>query len=989
MSDSNPKLDTKLSPLIEGQVPDFIQADYPQYVQFLKSYYKFLESGELGLTLTVDSLLRETNTTSYILDETKGEKVVLETGTGSTGKFIENEIITGSTSKATATVYVEDTSNNRLFISAQQRFITGETVVGGTTGAQGIVTSYRGNPVQNIQQLLEYANPDNTIDDMLENFRRMFMSIIPSSLATGLSKRNLIKSIRDLYSAKGTSEGHKFFLRLILDDDAEIVYPEKYMLRPSSGIWSVPQVIRTTIPPNVIPSDFIGQMVTGESSGATAIIVSAVTIVEAATSFAEYELDPKSVTGTFIGDETVNVVHKTDDHLYKFTIKNIITNGSVTKSGLLHTSDEIITSDSSAGNGLATKKVDQIGVGTVDDVIIDNGGTNYRVGDSLIFNAGSQSSTAAAEGIVSVIGGIITLEDGFELLLEDTTAESLLDIGIKLEDETGALFQEDETTSTTTFGDKIYYEPSMNIVSRDRYGTLTDGIPLEVGTSGNDGSIRKVHLSSEGGGYSALPTITVTSKQGSGASLYSSTSNIGQVKDIKITNAGFGYNTAPEPIFKIHLLVKDVTGIFTKNSNVYFGLGSSGTTAGIVHNWDTATNVLSIIPSEAAPSYIKQEDGTTVSTTFGDDVLLEDGGFIIPENSFYTGETNHQISQSSGIYATIVKSSVAEGTLTKGVISSKVGKYPIDMLNTLGEDTVRIQDSYYYQQFSYEVQVGASTTEYMNALKKAVHPAGFQPFGKVSIATQIAAGISILTGKSIPDYTGDTETFTPELASTFAIVYDTLFGRRLGTTDDGTTLNSSPMDGINGNFLTDSNLGVSSGKRELTLSKELSVIVQAQPYNTSNPNALKYLNMFPWVNHQGAIRLEETTTKLGATTTFDDNTKPPSFDDDTAPPSFDYDIQTFEGVVAIDGRETDFDWTLFSITPTNVILDQDDRIILEDNSDDDRGTAPIFTRVGSIAFNEIFDYTYSGTNQPWPSTIWDHTKEKNYTLPSTVMLSSS
>ena len=51
-------------------------------------------------------------------------------------------------------------------------------IIGGTSASQGVVVSYRGNPVQNIQQLMEYANPDNAIDEMLENFRKMFMSII-------------------------------------------------------------------------------------------------------------------------------------------------------------------------------------------------------------------------------------------------------------------------------------------------------------------------------------------------------------------------------------------------------------------------------------------------------------------------------------------------------------------------------------------------------------------------------------------------------------------------------------------------------------------------------------------------------------------------------------------------------------------------------------------------------------------------------------------
>ena len=35
---------TKISPLIEGQVPDFVQADHPLFVNFLKDYYQFLEA---------------------------------------------------------------------------------------------------------------------------------------------------------------------------------------------------------------------------------------------------------------------------------------------------------------------------------------------------------------------------------------------------------------------------------------------------------------------------------------------------------------------------------------------------------------------------------------------------------------------------------------------------------------------------------------------------------------------------------------------------------------------------------------------------------------------------------------------------------------------------------------------------------------------------------------------------------------------------------
>ena len=36
MSKNDSKLVTKVSPLIEGQVPEFVQADHPVFVRFLK-----------------------------------------------------------------------------------------------------------------------------------------------------------------------------------------------------------------------------------------------------------------------------------------------------------------------------------------------------------------------------------------------------------------------------------------------------------------------------------------------------------------------------------------------------------------------------------------------------------------------------------------------------------------------------------------------------------------------------------------------------------------------------------------------------------------------------------------------------------------------------------------------------------------------------------------------------------------------------------------
>ena len=124
MADEKSKLLTKVSPLIEGQVPDFIQADHPIFVKFLKEYYKFLEAGQVTYEVVNSYVRFETTTTAYVLDEVDGDRILTE----DTAKFTNGEIITGNTSGATATILVEDSRNSYIYITGQQLFENGETV---------------------------------------------------------------------------------------------------------------------------------------------------------------------------------------------------------------------------------------------------------------------------------------------------------------------------------------------------------------------------------------------------------------------------------------------------------------------------------------------------------------------------------------------------------------------------------------------------------------------------------------------------------------------------------------------------------------------------------------------------------------------------------------------------------------------------------------------------------------------------------------------
>ena len=64
-----PTLKNKLSPLIKGQLPDFIQSDHNTYATFVRDFYQFLESAKITYKATTNYLIQEPETKAYILSE--------------------------------------------------------------------------------------------------------------------------------------------------------------------------------------------------------------------------------------------------------------------------------------------------------------------------------------------------------------------------------------------------------------------------------------------------------------------------------------------------------------------------------------------------------------------------------------------------------------------------------------------------------------------------------------------------------------------------------------------------------------------------------------------------------------------------------------------------------------------------------------------------------------------------------------------------------
>lgn len=731
-------IQNKISSLIQTQFPEFIQSDHTTFVQFLKYYYQFLESGKLVISGANSYVLVESNTKNYVLDETT-EKIVLEE---SEVKFTVGETIIGQTSGATAKVLVDDFDNNScLFISAQQLFIPNEEIIGQTSGSKSIVVSYQGNPVQNIQQFLDYVDVDYTVTKFLDQFRDAYMDSLPSTLAAGLSKRKLIKNIKDLYTAKGTEEGHKLFFRILFDEEATIIYPKDNLLRASDGVWSSDKIMRVIENGNSDFNNLIGQTIytldSAENIVASAIVITVVKFREGNDLITELSLDPDSVNGNFNLNDTVYGVDSALDLQISAVVQNIVTGANITKSGFYYNQDDKVFL-AVAGNSAAAAKIDSAGAGSIDDIMIENGGSGYAVGEYLSFdNTNTEGKDALAK--ITVVGGSILLEDHtdpFHLITEDN------DFIIS---EDNDYFELEKNLDND---DYLTFENEEDIIMLEE-----DTLPLN-----EQGEIRKIKIINRGSGYIKLPKLSVTTTSGSNASIFAVSSRspgVGHAQGIAVTNFGLQYTSSPTTTLSKNLIVKNVTGSFSANDILTSHSGSV-----IDYNSDLRLLRLNSVAN------------------------------------FSTGDIIQGIAGSAEVYFS--GSGTAESLI--GTIGTTVGNF-VNERGKVSNDNMKLQDSFYYQDFSYVVRIGQSINEWRSALRKAVHPAGWNIFGEVSFSTLLQA-----KPKIVEFFTEDT-TGAKIPVLNYDVFYTKLFGRRLGTSIDTTPSTNATTD----------KLTLTAGERDVTL----------------------------------------------------------------------------------------------------------------------------------------------------------------------------
>ena len=128
------------------------------------------------------------------------------------------------------------------------------------------------------RRMFEYRDISSTLQNMLISFQKKYMADLPYKPDSVVI---LIKNIIDLYRRKGTESGIKTFFAMFYQEQVEIFYPAKYMLKPSNSKWKTGTYLQMFPNNNSFSSasgatytynDIIGANITGSASAAKAAV---------------------------------------------------------------------------------------------------------------------------------------------------------------------------------------------------------------------------------------------------------------------------------------------------------------------------------------------------------------------------------------------------------------------------------------------------------------------------------------------------------------------------------------------------------------------------------------------------------------------------------------------------------------------------------------------------------------------------------------------
>lgn len=629
-----------------------------------------------------------------------------------------------------------------------------------------------GNVEYVASNLLNIRSIDNTFDQFIIDFQYEFMNQLPANIAA--DKRLLLKHILNLYQSKGSKRGFALLFRILFNTDITMYLPGRDMFKTSDNQWVQPAYIEVADSPFL--ATLVGHAIFSLGNGATGLVESYDVISQ--NNKVINILSLSNINGQFLYGDTIFSAEvpygQADAPVITGSLSaSAIINGGINwkvgdlvniqGSGLSEASGALgRVSTIAAENGKVVFGIDFGGFGFSTNAIVTvtgggGSGASFKVGslinqETIVINIDeinpylNTQLDIATEGFrlnfISPVGTFAVAEN-----IIATSANSVeLDFSFLLSNNLATF----ETLSNTTIGIS-----GLNIVNlqtnfmtvtgaQASLALLSNGVILNSSTShsivGINSCISPIQINSCNGTIIAANTTSITIDNPNNYILatanvvgQTSTAHANVNSVTRLTNWLFPNfsNTAnldtPLNVLLTNetLVVGTIASLADANPGVEYGTNPTVT---------VEEPLVAGLGIQDGQGGIWGEDAIiTADAIFANGIatsvqIIAAGYGFEPQDQIEMSSPNN----TSSILGTAIVDSygVAQGYWTSN--------------NSFISSSTRLTDSFYYQNFSYELQTQVATSQFANAVMSLMHPTGYQMFGKFAMHdTQINAPVLV------------------------------------------------------------------------------------------------------------------------------------------------------------------------------------------------------------------------------------------------------
>lgn len=698
---------------LESLLSPEITENSENFLTFLRAYYEWLETTKIELA-------------------------------NISGNFIRDEQIVGQKSGAYGTIKQIDDNVFVILVKSRLPFFANEIIVGQTSNATATTVSIKENVVRASGKILDNRTIEKSVDKYVDYLRGELFDSIPKEVFN--DSRLLALKLREFFRAKSTEQSYRFLFRLLYNEEVEFYYPGDDLLRASDGKFSKPQLFRAAVNSRIF--EFLGKTVRGATVDDLADIIDIRTFFVGGVEIAEMTL--KFVSGSFSSGDSIVAI---DDSTLTTTLYGIISS-----------------------------------------IQIVQGGSEYAIGDPIIISGDGLEATAVVSAITSssvnslVVSGITNFGSG---------------IGYRINTQA-------TVDNTDTSGSGLV----IRVTEIENPYTVTDTVNAVTYTVGD---IKTLSIINPGTGYEIAPLVTIED---------TTIKDLGLLSErlITIDNPGNLYEVGDELVFTGGA-GSGANGIVASVDEIFANRFISELSANSISDFET-TRLDE--PYERNNLFLESGDSIILDGSLFDELKLEEWAGVGPItrielSDFGSGYTNEDLPtvsitsangtlaeltvesvQGSGTTITVQAGSISgigtiraidilnygvnyttatadatgsgDGTAVLVPVVSGIGTQTGNWVNDDGKLNYKIlQDSFFYQDFSYVIRSGLPFATYSDNLKRIIHPAGLQSFGEITIkkftdaSAQFSADITHLVVEIISILSGGLVDISSEVNSKYKI----------------------------------------------------------------------------------------------------------------------------------------------------------------------------------------------------------------------------